>query len=151
MAQTKTTKQAHDAMPYVRRLLEDERVHDQLSEAATRLRKAYRRADRKKGAKAVEDKKVYAHVRGAAASLRGAALALQRKPPPKPKRRGRTVVLAVALAGVAVLLAKRASASTDDPNAASRPAEPAETAGRPAGPVEPVGRAGEPVEPGGTR
>jgi hypothetical protein len=111
---TKTADLTRGAAPYVRRLLEDERVHDQLSDAATRLRKAYRRAERKKkGAKAAEDKKLYAHVRGAAGSLRGAALALQRKPPPKPKRRGRKVVRVATLAGGVVLLAKRASASTE--------------------------------------
>jgi hypothetical protein len=108
---TKTADLPRSAAPYVRRLLEDERVHEQLGDAATRLRKAYQRVDRKKGAKAVEDKKLYAHVREAAGSLRGAALALQRKPPPKPKRRGRTLVV-VALTGAVVLLAKWASART---------------------------------------
>jgi hypothetical protein len=121
MAQTKTAKLTRDAGPYVRRLLEDEHVHDQLSDAATRLRKAYQRADRKKSSKAIEDKKLYAHVREAAGSLRGAALALQRKPPPKPKRRGRTLVVLVALAGGAVLVAKRRSATPEGHN----PADPA--------------------------
>jgi chemotaxis response regulator CheB len=111
---TKATTLKRDAGPYLRRLLEDEHVHEQLSEAATRLRKAYERAERKKkGAKAAEDKKLYAHVRGAASSLRGAALSLQRKPPPKPKRRGRKLVLIGALAGGAVLLAKRSSTNAN--------------------------------------
>ena len=131
MAKTKTAKLTRDAGPYVRRLLEDERVHDQLSDAAARLRKAYRRAERKKkGAKAAEDKKLYAHVRRAAASLRGAAMALQRKPPPKPKRRGRKVVLVGTLAGGAVLLAKRTVTSEDERDYADRPAEPVEPAPR---------------------
>ena len=131
MAKTKTAKLTRDAGPYVRRLLEDERVHDQLSDAAARLRKAYRRAERKKkGAKAAEDKKLYAHVRGAATSLRGAAMTLQRKPPPKPKRRGRKVVLVGTLAGGAVLLAKRTATSEDERDYADRPAEPVEPAPR---------------------
>jgi hypothetical protein len=129
MANTKTANLTRDAGPYVRRLLEDEQVHDQLSDAAARLRKAYRRADRKKkGAKAAEDKKLYAHVRGAASSLRGAALALQRKPPPKPKRRGRKVLMIGALAGGALLLAKRSSANGARRNYDDRPAEPVEPA-----------------------
>jgi hypothetical protein len=112
---TKTADLTRSAAPYVRRLLEDEHVHDQLNDAATRLRKAYRRAERKKkGAKAAEDKKLYAHVRAAAGSLRGAALALQRKPPPKPKRRGRKIMLAATVTGGVVLLAKWASARTED-------------------------------------
>jgi hypothetical protein len=110
MAKSKTAKLKGDAGPYLRRLLEDERVHDNLSDAAARLRKAYRRAERKKkGAKAAEDKKLYEHVRGAAGSLRGAAMALQRKPPPKPKRRGRKILMVGALGGGAWLLAKRGS------------------------------------------
>jgi hypothetical protein len=123
LAQSKTAQLTRDAGPYVRRLLEDEYVHDQLSDAAARLRKAYDRAERKKkGAKAAEDKKVYAHVRGAASSLRGAALALQRKPP-KPKRRGRQVLVVGSLVGGVVLLAKWASAGVNgDSPAAPAPA-----------------------------
>jgi chemotaxis response regulator CheB len=126
MAKTKTAKLGRDIGPYMRRLLEDEQVHDQLSDAAARLRKAYQRAERKKkGAKAAEDKKLYAHVRGAATSLRGAALALQRKPPPKPKSRGRKIVVVGALAGGAALLAKRSSGSNGSSEYTERPAEPA--------------------------
>jgi hypothetical protein len=122
MAQTKTARLTRDAGPYVRRLLEDEYIHDQLSDAAARLRKAYDRAERKKkGAKAAEDKKLYAHVRGAAGSLRSAALALQRKPP-EPKRRGRKVLVVGSLVGGVVLLAKWASGSANDSPAAQAPA-----------------------------
>jgi hypothetical protein len=104
MAKTKTTSLTRDAGPYVRR-----------------LRRAYQRAERKnKGAKTAEDKKLYAHVRGAPGSLRGAAMALQRNPPPKPKRRGRKVMLVGALAGGAVLLAKRGSRQAEPVAPASR-------------------------------
>jgi hypothetical protein len=132
MAKTKTAQfKLSSAAPYLRRLVEDERVHDQLADAAARLNKAYRRAARKKkGAQAAEDKKLYAHVRGAAASLRGAAMALQRKPPPKPKRRGRKLLLAGGLALGAGLLAKRMSGRTAGRNYADRPSEPVEP-GRP--------------------
>ena len=43
----------------MRRTLEDERVHRHLSDATAALSKAYRRAARQPGAKAVEDKKLY--------------------------------------------------------------------------------------------
>ncbi len=102
----KTDQLKSTAVPYLRRLAEDEQVHDQLSDAATRLRKAYRRGKRKKGAKAAEDKKLYAHVRASVASLRRAVRALQRKPEPKPKRRGRKV-LAVGALGAGALMARR--------------------------------------------
>ena len=79
-------KKARRAAPYVRRTLEDERVHRHLSEAAAALGKAYRRAARQPGAKAVEDKKLYANVRGAAASIR-AALGIVSEPEPEPPKR----------------------------------------------------------------
>jgi hypothetical protein len=114
MAQTKTAKLARDAGPYVRRLLEDERVHDELSDAVAQLRKAYDRAERKKkGAKAAEDKKLYDHLRGAAGSLRGAALSLQRRPPPQPKHRARKILVVGTLVGGVVLLARWALGSGD--------------------------------------
>ena len=85
MIQLKTNskkKKAKKAAPYVRRTLQDERVHRHLSDAAEGLRKAYSRAARQPGAKAVEDKKLYGHVRAAAASL-SAALGIVRQPEPK--------------------------------------------------------------------
>ena len=95
---------------YLQRLVEDDYVHEQITEAISRLHKAYRRADRKKGAKAAEDKKLYEHVRAAAGSLRRAGTALQRKPP-KPKHRGRKVAAAAALAAGAVLATRKLASS----------------------------------------
>jgi hypothetical protein len=115
MAKTKTDRLKSNAAPVLRRLVEDEYVHEQIREAAARLHEAYRRADRKNGAKAAEDKKLYAHVRAAAGSLRRVAMALQRKPPPKPKRRGRKLVALGVLAGGAVL-ARRAMTSSGQPS-----------------------------------
>jgi chemotaxis response regulator CheB len=47
MAKTKTAKLAEDVRPYVRRLLEDERVHAHLREAAGSLRGAAMALQRK--------------------------------------------------------------------------------------------------------
>jgi hypothetical protein len=126
MAKTKEHKT--DVAFVLRRLVEDEHVHDQLSEAAARLNKAYRRARRKKGAQVAADKKLYAHVRAAVGSLRRAARALQRTPPPKPKRRGRKLLLAGGLAIGAGLLAKRVSGRAEGRNYADRPSQPVEPA-----------------------
>jgi hypothetical protein len=126
----KTAQLKKNAAPYMRRLMEDERVHEHLTEASTALRKAYSRGRRKKGAKAAEDKKLYAHVRAAAVSLRRAGTALQRKPPPKPKRRGRKLLLAGALGGGAWWLAKRRLDRSADRVYADRPREPVEPAPR---------------------
>jgi predicted Zn-ribbon and HTH transcriptional regulator len=95
---------------YLQRLVEDDYVHEQITEAVSRLHTAYRRADRKKGVKAAEDKKLYEHVRAAAGSLRRAATALQRKPA-KPKHRGRKLAAAAALVAGAALATRRLSSS----------------------------------------
>ncbi|HET8672132.1 MAG TPA: hypothetical protein VFL87_00735 [Thermoleophilaceae bacterium] len=102
MAKTK----AKSAAPYVQRLLEDEYVHDQLMNAAERLRDAYGRVSSKK-AKAADDKRFYNQVREAAGSLRNAANAIQRKPPPR--RRGRKVLIVTGVAGAAAAATVAAS------------------------------------------
>jgi anti-sigma factor RsiW len=106
----KTDQLKNNAGPYLQRLVEDDYLHEQITEAVSRLNKAYRRAERKKGAKAAEDKKLYAHVREAAASIRRAAMALQRKPPPK-RRRGRKLVVGAVVGAGAVVAARKLTAS----------------------------------------
>jgi hypothetical protein len=125
-------KKAKKAAPYVRRTLEDERVHRHLSDAAAALSKAYRRAARQPGAKAVEDKKLYDHVRGALASIR-AALGIVSEPEPEPpKRRVRktiTVAVLVGGAGFAVKkIAARRGGDAERDYSGQRPSEPVEPA-----------------------
>ena len=125
-------KKTKRAAPYVRRTLEDERVHRHLSDAAAGLSKAYRRAARQPGAKAVEDKKLYDHVRGALASL-SAALGIVSEPEPEPpkrlKRKAFTVAVLVGTAGFAAkkVIERRRGDDTRDYSGA-----------RPSGPVEPA-------------
>ena len=126
-------KKARKAAPYVRRTLEDERVHRHLSDAAAALSQAYRRAARQPGAKAVEDKKLYDYVRGALGSMR-AALGIVSEPEP-PKRRKRKVMTVAVLVGTAGFAAKkivdrRGGDDTRDYSAArsSGPVEPARAA-----------------------
>lgn len=100
-------KKAKKAAPYVRRTLEDKRVHRHLSDAAAGLSKAYRRAARQPGAKAIGDKQLYDYVRGALASLR-AALGIVGEPEPEPpKRRKRKVMTVAILVGAAGFAAKK--------------------------------------------
>jgi hypothetical protein len=111
---------------YLRRLLEDERIHAHLADASARLRKAWARAARQPRGKAAEDQQIYDQVREAVASLRAAAGILQREPQQeKPKRRGRKLVLLVLLAAGA-LIAKRASGGSKSHDQFDRPAEPVE-------------------------
>jgi hypothetical protein len=99
-----TTDVLKSATPYLGRLLEDERVHEQLSDAAGALSRAYRRARRLPAAEAAEDKKLYDHLRHAVGSLRGAANVIRRKPAPKPKRRGRRLLVVAGVGACAALL-----------------------------------------------
>jgi hypothetical protein len=127
----KKKKAKKKAAPYVRRTLEDERVHRHLSDAAAGLSKAYRRAVRQPGAKAVEDKKLYDHVRGALASIR-AALGIVSEPEPEPpKRRKRKALTVAVLAGTAGLVAKKVVSRRGDgarDYSGERPSEPVEPA-----------------------
>jgi hypothetical protein len=128
----KKKKKARKAAPYVRRTLEDERVHRHLSDAAAGLSKAYRRAARQPGAKAVEDKKLYDHVRGALASIR-AALGIVSEPEPEPpKRRKRKALTVAVLVGTAGFAAKKAVSRRRGDGArdysGERPSEPFEPA-----------------------
>jgi hypothetical protein len=124
----KSNKKARKAAPYLRRTLNDERVHNHLANAAGALHKAYDRASRRGGAEALEDKKLYDHVRGAATSLR-AAFGLVSEPEPKPKRRGRKLLLIVAVLGAGAFVAKKKLSGSDDARDYSdRPAEPVEPA-----------------------
>jgi hypothetical protein len=131
----KKKKKARKAAPYVRRTLEDERVHRHLSDAAEGLRKAYLRLARQPGAKAVEDKKFYDHVRAAAGSTR-AALGIVRQPEPEPpKRRGRKLMTVLVLVGTAGFAAKKVASRRAGDGArdysAERPGEPVEPARTP--------------------
>jgi hypothetical protein len=128
-------KKAKKAAPYVRRTLQDERVHRHLSDAAEGLRKAYSRAARQPGAKAVEDKKLYGHVRAAAASLR-AALGIVAEPEPEPpKRRKRKLLTLLVILGSAGFVAKKVAARRGGDGArdysGARPDEPVEPARTP--------------------
>jgi hypothetical protein len=105
------SKQAKDALPYAKRLAEDEKIQRNLLNAAERLRDAYGRAVRKRG-KAAEDKKLYDNVREAATSIRKAAGRAQRKA--KPKRRARKLAAVAAAGAAAVLLWTRKGKSHPD-------------------------------------
>jgi hypothetical protein len=129
-SKSKTKKKARKATTYLRRTLEDKRVHDHVADAAASVHKAYRRASRKGGADAVEDKKLYDHVRGAAGSLR-AALGIVSRPEPKPKGRKRRAAFVLVIVGTAGLVAKKKLGSSGEgarDYSSAHPAEPVEPA-----------------------
>jgi hypothetical protein len=127
------SSRAKSALPYARRLLEDEYVQEQLREAVSGLRNVYGRAARER-AQAADDKKLYANLRRAVTSIRNATTAL--RPEPAPKRQGRKLLIIGLAAGGAAMLARfgraRSQVSppapmppTSSPNTTRTPASPA--------------------------
>jgi hypothetical protein len=127
MIKLKDKSKKQKAAPYVRRTLEDKRVHKHVADAAASVHKAYLRASRRGGAEALEDKKLYDHVRGAAGSLR-AALGIVSRPEPKPKGRKRRAAFILVIVGAAGLVAKKKLGSSGGARdySSARPAEPVE-------------------------
>src|SRR5947209_15313138 len=121
-------RQPKAAVPYVRRMLEDDYLQEQLRDAASALYAAYARA-RNQRASAAEDKRLYGSLRQAATAIRNAATAL-RPPKPEPKRPFRKLAVVALAAGatawLTMKLQKAQSRGTSD-NGAHRPA-PTETA-----------------------
>jgi hypothetical protein len=86
----------------IERLIDDDYLHEQIAVGGERLRAAYHRSRSIPRREAVQDKKLYDHVRASVGSLSEAGRRALGKPKPEPpKRRGRR--LAVLLVGVAVL------------------------------------------------
>jgi hypothetical protein len=106
---------AQQLTPYVSRLVESDYAQDNLRDAVDNLRAAYERASKQKAAKAADDKKLYAQVRQAVASLKAAALAIF-KGQEKPKRKWpkRLALLALIAAGAAAA-SQKTGQSTDEP------------------------------------
>ena len=94
---------AKSAAPYAERLLTNEYVQDNLSDAADRLRDAYGRA-RKRRVEPTRDEKIRKQVREAAESVRAAADGL-RTGREKPKRSWGKRLLAVGVIGAAAAIA----------------------------------------------
>lgn len=89
------------ATAVLERLVDDEYVHEQLGAGVARLGAAYRRAQAVRAHEAVQDKRLYDHVRGAAGALTEAGRRVVGMPEPEPKRRWRRVPIVVV--GAAVL------------------------------------------------
>src|SRR5215218_7562552 len=80
------------------RLIDDDYLHEQVATGASRLRRAYVRSRRVTKRQAIQDERLYDHVRVAAGALTEATRRAIGKPEPKPepKRRGRRLLLLAA-------------------------------------------------------
>jgi hypothetical protein len=98
--------QSAGSNPYVRRLIEDEDLRENLRDAYEALRHAYGRASNGKGpAKAiVEDKKVHKDLRNAAESLREASEQLRGRKRRRPF--ARLLFISLVAAGLALVLSE---------------------------------------------
>jgi hypothetical protein len=97
--------------PYVQRLIEDEKLRDNLREAFEAARGAYGRAtgNGKGAVKAVtSDKKVQKDLRNAAESLRQASEALKAPRKRKKSRLGRLILFGLIAAGLALVFSEDA-------------------------------------------
>lgn len=92
--------------PYVRRLIEDEDLREELRSAFESARKAYGRIDGKGPAKALEDKKVQRELKHAADSLRSASESLRERPKRRRGGLGRLLMLAIVGAVLALALSE---------------------------------------------
>ena len=92
--------------PYAERLLDDY-IYDELDDAAAKLRAAYSRVSGRR-AKPIDDPRVIRLVREAGESVRKAALAATGREPEPPKR-GRRVLGALVIIGLAAVAVKRLS------------------------------------------
>jgi hypothetical protein len=111
----------------LRRLLEDDYVHEQIGEASAGVRGAYRRARRLPPEQAVADKALYDRLRRAATGATNAARGALAKPEPeKPKRGSKLLALIVLGATVAVVVwaSKRDSEGRTAPIADAPPVAP---------------------------
>lgn len=89
--------------PYLERLLHDEYIQEQLSDAVTGLRRSSRRAKGRGATKAVKDRRLRNQLSAAAVSLTEAARALRQPEPPKRHWIRRALLLAAG--GAAATLA----------------------------------------------
>jgi hypothetical protein len=98
--------QSAGSNPYIRRLIEDEDLRENLRDAYDALRHAYGRASNGKGpAKAiVEDKKVHKDLRNAAESLREASEQLRGRKRRRPF--ARLLFIGIVAAGLALVLSE---------------------------------------------
>jgi len=106
------------ATAVIERLMQDQELQRQLADGGARLRAAYRRGRAMRGQEAVQDKKLYNHIRSAAGSLAEATRRAAGKPRPEPKRRWRR--LPVVVVGVAVFALVRAMHRTQQAAAITR-------------------------------
>jgi hypothetical protein len=101
--------------PYVRRLIEDDHVQDQIAEALTELRRSSRRVKNKNAREALTDRRLRSQLQRAAGSLNEAVRALNEPPPPKRHRFLSVVVVAAATGGAAYAWQQRSGGDPGSP------------------------------------
>src|SRR4051812_15545738 len=134
----------------IRRLLEDDTIHEHMAEAGAGVRDAYRRARHLPPAKAVHDKTVYDRLRQAAGGATAATRRALGKPEPKPKRGGRPARAPFGRAppGAVVVWAAKRDRQRPAPTAAAAPPPPAPSGVVPPPPAGPAASGPPPVAPG---
>jgi adenylosuccinate synthase len=91
---------------YVRKLIEDDSLRDDLRTAFESAQKAYGRINGKGPQKALDDKKVQKELKEAASSLKSAADSLRGTKKKKKRRKGGVLLIAIVGAGAALALSE---------------------------------------------
>jgi hypothetical protein len=133
----------------IRRLLDDDTIHEHMAEAGAGVRDAYRRARRLPPAKAVQDKTVYDRLRQAVGGATAATRRALGKPEPKPKRGGRRVLALLVLGATGAVVFWATKRDQERPAAAAPPPPPPAPSGVvPPPPAGPAASGPPPVAPG---
>jgi len=107
------TDQIARVTPYLERLLADDQIQDQLTDALAALRRSSRRAKGRGPAQALNDRRLRRQLTAAAGSLTQAIRALSQPEPPKRHWLRRAFLLAVAAGGATVAWQRMKTNSTD--------------------------------------
>jgi hypothetical protein len=107
-----TTDQLSRLTPYVRRLLEDDYIQDELGAVLAELRRSSRRAKGRSASAALNDRRLRGQLRDAASSLGHVVRALQ-DPPAKRHPIRRALLLTVAAGGAVFVWQQRPDGEAD--------------------------------------
>jgi hypothetical protein len=96
------------ANPYVKRIVEDEDLRQNIADAYESARKAYARLSNGKSptAQIFDDKKLQKEIKNAAESIKDAGVALREKPKKKRGSLGKVLLIGIAGAGVALAVSE---------------------------------------------
>lgn len=102
-----TASQSSRILPYLRLLLEDESVQEQLGDAVRGLRESARRVQGRRASEAIQDRRLRRQLADVAGSLNEVVGRLNQPPPPKRHLMRRVLVLVTAAGAIGLIWQRR--------------------------------------------